>query len=471
MYKEMHPVLVIAAREVRDQFRDWRIIFPILGLTVLFPFLMNFTASQMLGFVNKYGAAIIGERLVPFLLMIVGFFPISVSLVIALESFVGEKERGSIEPLLNTPLKDWQLYLGKLISSTVPSLLSSYLGMIVYITGLAISHIPIPDPQLLILVICMTTVQAILMVAGAVVVSCQATSVRSANLLSSFIVLPVAFLIQGESLVMFWGNYATLWWVVFGLSIFSLLLIRVGLAHFQREELLGREIDVLNFRWGWQVFRSQFMEGARNLKDWYGKVIPSTIGRMRWAILVVSIASIGAVLTGSYLIRIFPIELTNSGGSYAEKIQSLMHYWPLFSLAPAATIWWQNVRALLIGMVLGIFSFGILGLMPLFLTLAVVGYLYQILAVSGLPSGLLLTGLILPHGIIEIPAAILATAAVIYAGAKLATPSATETFGETWVRSIADWTKIMLGVVMPLLLVAAIIETWITPQIALSLLK
>lgn len=471
MRKALHPVFVIASREVRDQFRDWRIIFPILGLTVLFPFLMNFTASQMLGFVNRYGATIIGERLVPFLLMIVGFFPISVSLVIALESFVGEKERGSIEPLLNTPLKDWQLYLGKLISSTVPPLFSSYLGMIVYISGLLISHIPIPEPQLLLLVICITTVQAFLMVAGAVVVSCQATSVRSANLLSSFIILPVAFLIQGESLVMFWGNYSTLWWVVFGLAIFSILLIRVGLAHFQREELLGREIDVLNFRWGWQVFRSQFIESANNLKEWYRIVIPSTIGRMRWAIVVVVLTSIGAVLTGAYLIKEFPVILPESGNGYTDKIQNLIQYWPLFSLAPAASIWWQNVRALLVGLLLGIFSFGILGLMPLFITLAVVGYLFQILATNGLPAGLFIGGLILPHGVIEIPAAILATAAVIYAGARLATPDTTETFGETWVRSIADWTKIMLGVVMPLLIVAAVIETWITPQIALGLLK
>ncbi len=462
---------MISSREVRDQFRDWRIIFPILGLTVFFPFLMNFTASQMLGFVNKYGAAIIGERLVPFLLMIVGFFPISVSLVIALESFVGEKERGSIEPLLNTPLEDWQLYLGKLLSSTVPSLLSSYLGMLVYITGLAISHIPLPAPELLILVICMTTVQAFMMVAGAVVVSCQATSVRSANLLSSFIVLPVAFLIQGESLVMFWGNYATLWWVVFGLAVFSFLLIRVGLAHFQREELLGREIDVLNFRWGWRVFCNQFTEGAGSLKDWYGKVIPATITRMRWAILVVFLTSIGALLTGSYLVQVFPIILPEDGFGITDRLQTLMQYWPLFSLAPALSIWWQNVRALLVGMVLGVFSFGILGFLPLFITMAAVGYLYQILANNGLPSGLLVTGLILPHGIVEIPAAILATAAVIYAGVKMATPAVTETFGETWVRSIADWTKIMLGVVMPLLIVAALIETWITPQIAMQLFR
>jgi len=469
MRKSLHPVFVIAVREVRDQFRDWRIIFPILGLTVLFPFLMNFTASQMLGFVNQYGAGIIGERLVPFLLMIVGFFPISISLVIALESFVGEKERGSIEPLLNTPLKDWQLYMGKLISSTVPPLFSSYLGMIVYIVGLIISHIPVPGLHLLILVICMTTVQAFLMVAGAVVVSCQATSVRSANLLSSFIVLPVAFLIQAESVVMFWGNYTTLWWVVFGLAVFSILLIRVGLSHFQREELLGREIDVLNFRWGWQVFRNQFFEGAGSLKEWYGKVIPATISRMRWAVVVVTVLCVAAVFTGQYLVQVFPITLPKGGSGLSENIQKLMQYWPLFSLAPVATIWWQNVRALLVGLVLGVFSFGILGLLPLFITLAVVGYLGQLLTLNGLPSNLILAGMVLPHGIIEIPAAILATSAVIYAGAKLATPAVEETFGETWVRSIADWTKIMLGVVMPLLAVAAIIETWLTPLIAMRL--
>ena len=72
---QIMQALVITRREVRDQFRDWRIIFPILGLTIFFPFLMNFTTAQVLQFVNRYGASIVGERLVPFSMMIVGFFP------------------------------------------------------------------------------------------------------------------------------------------------------------------------------------------------------------------------------------------------------------------------------------------------------------------------------------------------------------------------------------------------------------
>jgi len=34
---ELQPALLITKREVRDQFRDWRVIFPIVGLTAFFP--------------------------------------------------------------------------------------------------------------------------------------------------------------------------------------------------------------------------------------------------------------------------------------------------------------------------------------------------------------------------------------------------------------------------------------------------
>ena len=41
--------LVITRREIRDQFRDWRIILPMLMLTLIFPWLMEFTASRPCG--------------------------------------------------------------------------------------------------------------------------------------------------------------------------------------------------------------------------------------------------------------------------------------------------------------------------------------------------------------------------------------------------------------------------------------
>ena len=467
MFDTLQPALVIVRREVRDQFRDWRIIFPIVGLTLVFPFIMNWTARQMLDFTQNYGATIIAMKMVPFLLMVVGFFPISVSLVIALESFVGEKERNSIEPLLNTPLKDWQLYLGKLISSTIPPLISSYLGMAVYLVGLTVRQIELPEPVIMLQIVLLTTVQAVMMVSGAVVISSQATSVRAANLLSSFIVIPVAFLIQWEALVMFWGNNDSLWWVFLGVSVLTILLIRVGVAHFQREELLGREIDVLKVKWAWALFMNSFFGGAHNLWEWYGKVVSATLRRLSLPVLIVAgLAAAGVVVGMSQVERfqflIDPEKLKNAG----SNLKQLLEIWPLFRVESVALVWWQNVRVLILAMVLGVFSFGVLGVVPLLGTMAVAGYLMGLLTSNGMHVSVMLA-LLIPHGIIEIPMAILATAAVLEAGAILATPTPGRAIGEVWLATLADWAKVMVGVVIPMLLVAAAVEVWITPRIAL----
>src|SRR5687767_6021249 len=165
--------LIVTKREVSDMFRDWRIIAPTLVLTLIFPTIANWGAGRMLGFMQNYGAAIIGDRLIPFLLMVVGFFPISVSLVIALESFVGEKERHSLEPLLSSPLTDTQLYVGKMFAAMVPPLFASYLGITVYLVGLSLTVGWQANLTLLVQILLLTTIQALLMVSGAVVISSQ----------------------------------------------------------------------------------------------------------------------------------------------------------------------------------------------------------------------------------------------------------------------------------------------------------
>ena len=77
--------MTVTRREVRDSFRDWRIMIPIVILTLTFPFLLTIAAREMLSFVNEFGAELIVRQLLPFLLLIVGFLPMSFSLVIALE--------------------------------------------------------------------------------------------------------------------------------------------------------------------------------------------------------------------------------------------------------------------------------------------------------------------------------------------------------------------------------------------------
>jgi hypothetical protein len=100
---------------------------------------------------------------------------------------------------------------------------------------------------MLALIFLLTFAHAVLMVSSAIVISVQATTIRSANLLASFVVVPVAFLLQGETILIFWGNEDVLWYAIVGVTLLASLLVRLGLSHFRREYLLGREIDTLNF--------------------------------------------------------------------------------------------------------------------------------------------------------------------------------------------------------------------------------
>lgn len=468
---DVRLALVVTRREMRDQFRDWRIIVPMLVLTLIFPWLMDFTASQAVQFVERYNAPEIGDRLVPFLLMVVGFFPISVSLVIALESFVGEKERRSIEPLLCSPLSDGQLYVGKLLAAMVPPLLASYLGIGVYLAGVFINIGWKPPAELLAQIILLTSVQAVLMVSGAVVISSQTTSVRAANLLASFIIIPMALLIQGESILMFWGLYRTLWWAVIGQLIIAALLVRIGVAYFNREEMLGRELDTLNLSWAWSEFRRNFTGGQRTLLDWYQRQVLPAVWSLRLSIIATAVALSIAVLAGLQVARqlSLPPELVSFDSLGQGFVQGLESF-KFISPSGVVSVWLHNLRVLAISMVLGVFSFGVLGLLIMMLPIAFLAYIAGNIALAGGSPFTFLLALVLPHGILEIPAIILGGAATLSLGATLTAPAQGRTLGEAFIAALARWASVTLGIVFPLFLLAAILEVYLTPHVAVWLL-
>jgi uncharacterized membrane protein SpoIIM required for sporulation/ABC-type transport system involved in multi-copper enzyme maturation permease subunit len=473
MWTDFQKALVITRREVIDQFRDWRIIAPIIILTIFFPGLMNFTAQQAVDFVAKYGAPIIADRLIPFLLMVVGFFPISVSLVIALESFVGEKERRSIEPLLSSPLTDVQLYMGKLMAVIFPPLVASFLGITVYLVGVYRQVGWLPDATLLFQVVALAAVQSLVMVSGAVVVSSQTTSVRAANLLASFIIIPMALLLVGESMIMFWARYQILWWAIFGQAIIAWLLVRTGIAHFNREELLGRELDTLNLRWAWSVFKEAFLGERGPALRWWRVNVWRVVREMRWAILLVLIVSVGAVLVGGTQADVFriPTDVLDWENLDEGLVTGVEEIGPIrfFSVEGMGLILFHNLRAVLLDSLLGIFSFGVLGIIALILPFGIIGYLITVAGQTGLSPWTFLLGFILPHGVVEIPAIILSGALIIRMGLTLVTPQENRTIGEAWIRSLADWARLILFLVLPLLVIASFLEVFITPRVALML--
>jgi uncharacterized membrane protein SpoIIM required for sporulation len=480
---------IIVRRELRDTVRDWRIVSPIAALTLLFPWLMNWTAQLALNFVRQRQADIIGERMVPFLLMIVGFFPISFSLIIALETFVGEKERRSIEPLLATPVTDLELYLGKMIAATVLPLAASLVGVSIYLGGLYWSVGYLPSLELLILILVLNLAGGVVMVAGAVVVSSQTTSVRAANLLSSFIIIPMAMLIQGEALVMFWGDLRILWVILAGLVLIAVILVRMGVKTFNREGILGREIDELNLRRTGRLLVESFVRpplgsaaesqarrpadtGVLTLLRWLGRVyrrdLPYLL-RHNWIPLAfVALTLVAAIVVGWAYVGRFPlpqgsINLDNLSPASFDSISNA-------SFLPSLTtkgIFWHNVWVLALAGVLAMVSLGVLSILWLMIPMALVGFLGGQMAWLGFSPWTFLAAFVLPHGLFEIPAAAIATAFALRLGASVTAPRPGLTVGEGVVVALADLGKVFIFLVMPLLLIAAFVEANLTPQIVL----
>ena len=475
MFNKFRPVWLVAQRELRDQFRDWRVLIPMSILTLCFPFLMNEFAKQTVDFLNQYNANLILDRLVPFSIMIIGFFPITVSLVVALESFVGEKERGTIEPLLTAPFDDWQLYFGKLLVGAATPLMASYISIGLYMLLIVQQDLNMPSASVMIQLLLLTGAHAVLMVSAAIVISVQSTSVKAANLLASFIVIPVAILMQGEAVMLFWGNETVLWLGIAGVLIISLLLIRVGIAHFEREYLLGREIDNLNFKWMLHTFSKSFTGGATSIGDWYRRVVSPSFRRALPAMaLMLLVAVVSVWLSYDWIMTNVSQMIANAPPDAVAKLEKGIENLPdLSSLGgqlSAPFLFLNNTRSMTVIFLAGMFSFSVLGVLLYMVNIALIGGVYAVLELLGMsPTPIFLAG-VLPHGIFELPALLIGSAVVLYIGAALVTPQNGKSMGEVIIELMADWAKIFVGVVVPLLAVAALVEAYITPSILFRVL-
>jgi uncharacterized membrane protein SpoIIM required for sporulation len=470
---DLHMALLITKREVRDSFRDWRIIIPIVILTLVFPALATMTARVLFNFTAQYGAGLIGDRLIPFLLLIVGFFPMSFSLVIALETFVGEKERKSLEPLLSTPLTNSQLYVGKVLAALIPPMITSYLGITVYIVGLSIAANWAIPTELFLQILLLSTLQGIIMVAAAVIVSSQTTSVRAANLLASFIIVPIALLLQLEAIVLFWGNSDGLWWLILALVVTAVIFIRMGIKIFNREELLGQDIDTLRVSWTMRQFRDRIF--ARDVDGrypgpfgWYRETL-SLIPKLELPGGTLLISFVGAIFLGIYLSSLYPIpediRSTISGAEIAANTSNLQF---IFARLPLS-IFLQNLRVIILAAILGIITFGVTDILIFMLPWLIVGFLGGQLAISGENPFVFFLAAILPHAIFELPAILLASAATLHWHASILDRPENGSIGENWVNRAADFSRMFVGLVIPLLLIAAFVEAYITPKVILLL--
>lgn len=236
------PIAAIVRREMVETLADWRLLVPLLALTFAVPALILLALLVAAGL---FPDGRIVAPLAPLAVLVCGFLPAGFSLVNASESFVGEKERNTLESLLATPALDFEIFLGKLLAALLAPWCSSTLAIVTFAGLFALRAPPVVAElmtvELVATVAALVGIKTLAMVAAAVLISIHATTLRAANLLASFVLVPMAMTLQLEAVALVSGQAALLLPVAVVLLGVGVLLAMAGSSTFNREAMLSRE--------------------------------------------------------------------------------------------------------------------------------------------------------------------------------------------------------------------------------------
>jgi ABC-2 type transport system permease protein len=186
--------------------------------------------------------ALVGEQVAILYLIL----PTLLTSIIAAYSIIGEKTARTLEPLLATPIQTWELLVGKALVALIPGVLLTWLAGIIFVRGLqrvAVSQKVIDvvaSPGWHVTLVIWTPLLAVIAVAALTIVSSRVSDARTAQQLSTAVVLPFLVLFLGQA-----AGWLTLGIsVAFGIAAIILLLAIVAsyaaIRMFQREAILTR---------------------------------------------------------------------------------------------------------------------------------------------------------------------------------------------------------------------------------------
>ena len=172
--------------------------------------------------------------------------PMMVSSVIAADSFVGERERKTLEALLHTPLTDRELLLSKMLSAWLAAVaigLGAFVLYAIVVNAVAwpmMGRIFFPNWLWIILVFWVSPSVAGLGLAATVLISTRVNTFQEAYQMGGIVVLPVVALVLGQAAgLIFLSDWLA---VMLGLVVWALdaLLLWFGARTFDRDALLAR---------------------------------------------------------------------------------------------------------------------------------------------------------------------------------------------------------------------------------------
>src|SRR5713101_7505800 len=127
--------------------------------------------------------------------------------------------------IIAMPLKEAEIYAGKVAAVLAISLGLCYGGLALYCLAVfpGLGYFPL---DVLIALALSTVCQVAAMVAGAVIISLNARTMRAANVMASFIILPMSVVLQVEAALILIGRPEFLWGFAALMIVLAAVLLR-----------------------------------------------------------------------------------------------------------------------------------------------------------------------------------------------------------------------------------------------------
>jgi ABC-type Na+ efflux pump permease subunit len=241
---DLRLLWLIARRGARESLRDRMTIVVSLVFALGLPLALLLTAVRFqIAASGPDDAAALGGSLVTYLFLL-GLAPTTGAIGIACGQFAGEKESGSLAPLLASPASNVAVFGGKILAALLPTLLFAALADLTYLIGLAIGYGPgrlrLLPPALAALLIALVPATALFSATVASLVSSRVRTFNTAQQISGLVLTPVNGLLVVAIFATQRAGALGLGAVVAALCALDLLLIVVGAATWRREEVLAR---------------------------------------------------------------------------------------------------------------------------------------------------------------------------------------------------------------------------------------
>jgi ABC-2 type transport system permease protein len=170
--------------------------------------------------------------------------PVALTPAVAADSFVGERERLSLEPLLATPISTTQMLVGKLAAAVIPATVGTWLGVLVlwamtFAAGSKLfPRVFVADADWLFSLLVVAPLVALFTAGVAALLSTRVSGYRVAYQLNGLIALPIVLLVIPAAAFTFLVTDAAFGYVAALFAVLDVAIVVWADQLFDRERLL-----------------------------------------------------------------------------------------------------------------------------------------------------------------------------------------------------------------------------------------